>query len=340
MARKVSSKNNTVQQVNEFDLTNIKPNTNIAVIGKHSTGKNWCIKNLIHQIGNQSTTIISPTDTNFYETSFPNASIYYGCNTSIIGDIIYDQAVKNQQNKSKKVTVVIDGCLQSNDNNIKDLFMNGRHYNLTSIITMQYPLGINPELRCNLDYVFIFKDHFERNLKRIYAYYANVFPTYDAFKTVFLQITKGYNCMVIDLRKPDIASSIYYFNPTKCNSNIIQTPINKPVTESQINDSLISDYTTESIAKQIEPMLDNLFVVEPEINQSVELLNPEQNSSKTILVEEKVIDQTIIQDKLEQTLKTEQVDSNVETINVTNDNEVNTTKEPQSYYMYFKSFFI
>ena len=147
MARKVSSKNNTVQQVNEFDLTNIKPNTNIAVIGKHSTGKNWCIKNLIHQIGNQSTTIISPTDTNFYETSFPNASIYYGCNTSIIGDIIYDQAVKNQQNKSKKVTVVIDGCLQSNDNNIKDLFMNGRHYNLTSIITMQYPLGINPELR-------------------------------------------------------------------------------------------------------------------------------------------------------------------------------------------------
>ena len=37
--------------------------------------------------------------------------------------------------------------------------MTGRHYNILFIITMQYPLGIPPALRTNLDYVFLFREN-------------------------------------------------------------------------------------------------------------------------------------------------------------------------------------
>ena len=38
------------------------------------------------------------------------------------------------------------------------LFMNGRHWKIMLIITMQYPLGIPPNLRTNIDYVFILRE--------------------------------------------------------------------------------------------------------------------------------------------------------------------------------------
>ena len=38
------------------------------------------------------------------------------------------------------------------------LFMNGRHWKIILIITMQYPLGIPPNLRTNIDYVFILRE--------------------------------------------------------------------------------------------------------------------------------------------------------------------------------------
>ena len=35
--------------------------------------------------------------------------------------------------------------------------MNGRHYKILFILTMQYALGIPPNLRTNIDYVFILR---------------------------------------------------------------------------------------------------------------------------------------------------------------------------------------
>jgi hypothetical protein len=59
--------------------------------------------------------------------------------------------------------------------------MNGRHYKLLFLVTMQYPLGIPPNLRCNVDYVFILRENIVKNRERIYANYAGMFPNFDTF---------------------------------------------------------------------------------------------------------------------------------------------------------------
>ena len=51
------------------------------------------------------------------------------------------------------------------DKMMRLLFMNGRHWKVMLIITMQYPLGIPPNLRTNIDYVFILREPYLQIVK-------------------------------------------------------------------------------------------------------------------------------------------------------------------------------
>ena len=98
--------------------------------------------------------------------------------------------------------LILDDCLFDNswvrDNNIRSLFMNGRHYKILFIITMQYALGIPPNLRTNIDYVFILRENYVSNRKRLYEHYAGMFPTFEMFCQVMDQCTENYECLVIN----------------------------------------------------------------------------------------------------------------------------------------------
>jgi hypothetical protein len=63
---------------------------------------------------------------------------------------------------------------------------------------MQYPLGITPNLRTNIDYVFILRENIVANRKRIYDNYAGMFPTFEVFCQVMDQCTENFECLVIN----------------------------------------------------------------------------------------------------------------------------------------------
>jgi len=97
---------------------------------------------------------------------------------------------------------ILDDCLYDNgwtkDKLMRLLFMNGRHWKVMLVITMQYPLGIPPNLRTNIDYVFILREPYLVNRKRIYENYAGMFPTFESFCQVMDQCTENYECLVIN----------------------------------------------------------------------------------------------------------------------------------------------
>ena len=76
--------------------------------------------------------------------------------------------------------------------------MNGRHYKLLFLLTMQYALGVPPNLRTNIDYVFILRENYVSNRKRLYEHYAGMFPNFDMFCQVMDQCTENYECLVIN----------------------------------------------------------------------------------------------------------------------------------------------
>jgi hypothetical protein len=98
--------------------------------------------------------------------------------------------------------LILDDCLYDNtwkrDRNIRYIFMNGRHKKLFFLITMQFVLGISPELRTNVDYIFICRENIISNRKRLYDAFAGMFPTFECFCSVMDQCTENFECLVID----------------------------------------------------------------------------------------------------------------------------------------------
>ena len=90
--------------------------------------------------------------------------------------------------------VILDDCLYDNgwsrDKMMRLLFMNGRHWKVMLIITMQYPLGIPPTLRTNIDYVFILREPYIANRKSIYENFAGMFPHLNRFAKSWTNVPK------------------------------------------------------------------------------------------------------------------------------------------------------
>ena len=209
-------------ELKRFDMKSIsfKPNESkgpvVVLIGRRDTGKSFLVKDLLyyHQdipIG----TVISGTEegNGFYGKLVPKLFIHNEYNTAIIENILKRQKqvlkqIKKEMEQFKRTTidprtfVILDDCLYDNtwsrDKLMRLLFMNGRHWKVMLIITMQYPLGIPPTLRTNIDYVFILREPYIANRKRIYENYAGMFPTLESFCQVMDQCTENYECLVIN----------------------------------------------------------------------------------------------------------------------------------------------
>ena len=208
-------------ELKKFDMKKItfKPNENqgpvIVLIGRRDTGKSFLVRDLLyyHQdipIG----TVISGTEAGngFYGKMVPKLFIHEEYNTAIIENILKRQKIVMKQVKKEKEAygrsnidprtfVILDDCLYDNtwarDKLMRLLFMNGRHWKLMLVITMQYPLGVPPNLRTNIDYTFILREPYIANRKRIYENFAGMFPTFESFCQVMDQCTENYECLVV-----------------------------------------------------------------------------------------------------------------------------------------------
>jgi hypothetical protein len=132
-----------------------------------------------------------------------------------------DNATRKKDGKKPKddrLMLIMDDCMSSKGDWLKDpqileLFFNGRHHHISFILTMQFSLGIPPELRSNFDYIFLLAEDFTSNRKRLYEHYAGMFPTIGVFEEVFSEITQNYGIMVIDNRvhSRNIADKVYWY---------------------------------------------------------------------------------------------------------------------------------
>ena len=82
---------------------------------------------------------------------------------------------------------------------------------------MQFSLGIPPNLRTNVDYVFILRENIWSNRKRLYDHYAGMFPTFEMFCETMDQCTENYECLVIDntSKSNRIEDQVYWYKADK-----------------------------------------------------------------------------------------------------------------------------
>ena len=209
-------------ELKKFNMKDIsfRPNENkgpvVVLIGRRDTGKSYLVRDLLfYQQDIPIGTVISGTEAgnSFYGDHVPKLFIHEEYSSGIIENILKRQRqcmkqVNQEMQMYKKSNIdprafcILDDCLYDSswtkDKLMRLLFMNGRHWKIMLIITMQYPLGIPPNLRTNIDYVFILREPYINNRKRIYENYAGMFPTFEAFSQVMDQCTENYECLVIN----------------------------------------------------------------------------------------------------------------------------------------------
>jgi hypothetical protein len=212
-------------KLKKFDMKNIPEDAVCIFIGRRRTGKSTLVRDLLfHHQRIPVGTVISGTEesNSFYSSIVPPLFIHGEYNPVIIDKYVKRQKLVTsriqQQNSGGAVDarghrtitntsidprsfLILDDCLYDDswihDKNIRYLFLNGRHQKVFFLITMQYPLGIPPMLRTNVDYAFIMREPYVTNRKRIFENFGSAFPSFEFFCQIMDQCTQNYECLVI-----------------------------------------------------------------------------------------------------------------------------------------------
>ena len=212
-------------QLRKFDINMIKERCEIdsrkspmiVIIGKKDTGKSFLVRDILFNTQNcfPVGTVISGTEVanEFFQHMVPSKFIHDKYRPEIVTNVIKRQMmIKQKRNTDKgsrggsssidpRAFLILDDCLYDaswiKEESTRYVFMNGRHVDLATMITMQYPLGITPNLRTNVDFVFILRENILGNRRRIYENYAGMFPTFEMFCSFMDQCTENFECLVI-----------------------------------------------------------------------------------------------------------------------------------------------
>jgi hypothetical protein len=227
-------------ELNKFDMSSIKFNRIdnngatgpvIIMIGRRGTGKSYLIQDLLffHQ-DIPSGIVISATEASngFFGDFIPKIFIHHEYNAQTVVNIIRRQTELLKILKKKKreygniddadprTFLIMDDCLFDNkwtkDVAMRYIFLNGRHLRVIFILTSQYPLGIPPQLRTNVDYIFILKDPILRNRKILHENYAGMVP-FEVFNKMMDNCTKNFGCLVISnmASSNEITDQIFWY---------------------------------------------------------------------------------------------------------------------------------
>ncbi len=212
--------------IKPFNMNMVDDNKKIVFLGKTGSGKTVLILDyLYHNQDIPIVTIISPTEelNKTYTPHIPACLIHYEYTEGIISSIIDRQKhLINLKEKDKSIDArticIMDDCLADsedwvNDRNIKWVFDNGRHCQMSFILALQYPVGIPPKLRANIQYAFLCRENRIDLQKKYYNLYASVFPTFEMFQDCFLKCTEDRGCLVIKIESlsPKLEETVFHY---------------------------------------------------------------------------------------------------------------------------------
>lgn len=196
------------------------------------THNSWLVRDIFyHHRHIPSGVVFSGTEeaSPFFGDFIPDCFIHSDYDPELIDTIMTKQKKRIREAKmegrsdtgklpANNMFIVLDDMLHDaqnwkRDKTIKNIFFNGRHYNFLFILTMQYPLGITPELRSNIDYVFVFNEPSIKNRKKIYDDYGSVLPSFEHFCNILDACTQNHECLVIKTASTstDLKDQIFWY---------------------------------------------------------------------------------------------------------------------------------
>lgn len=177
-------------------------------IGKRGTGKSCLVTDILyHKKHLPSGIVMSATEegNHHYKSFVPDLFIHGDYDKEAIERVLArqkSQLMKHGKDLAPSCFILLDDCMYDKkfmkDTCIRSCFMNGRHWKLFFMLTMQYCMDLTPDLRANVDYVFILRENVIQNREKLFKSFFGVFPTFQMFNQVMDACTENYECLVLD----------------------------------------------------------------------------------------------------------------------------------------------
>lgn len=194
----------------EFDYTSILDDAFVLNIGKRRHGKTT---NTDHIMWNKQHCypvgiVFTHTKFNgFWQKRVPAKYIHETYDPGVLNGLFQRNKKiledPEQDNVNPWAFVILDDCVSQHelmhDTALKELASAGRHYKIFTIINTQYAYGINPLIRGNADYVFLFKQAQRRQRDAVAEDYMDSMPKKDALKVLDTITKVKHQMLVVDV---------------------------------------------------------------------------------------------------------------------------------------------
>jgi hypothetical protein len=217
-------------KIRKFDPSSIDPCRVCVFIGRRGTGKSQLVTDILyHQRKIPVGVVMSGTEESneHYKEYVPDSFIYGQYEPEVVKKIIANQQklVKkmtpqqkdNFKDPSNSIFLLMDDCMFDNkwtrDLHMRCIFMNGRHYRIFFMLTIQYCMDLPPSLRGQCDYIFVLRENIVENKQKLWKHFFGIFPDYDTFNEVLTQCTENYECLVLNVRSTSnkIEDTVFWY---------------------------------------------------------------------------------------------------------------------------------
>ena len=210
-------------QLRKFNPEKMEDDRICVFIGKRNTGKSTLVKDIMYYKKHiPAGIVLSGTEegNHFYGNFVPDVCVYGDYDGEAVDRVLSRQSKlvgTKGKNRTNGAFMLLDDCMYDSkflkETRIRQCFMNGRHFNVFFMLTMQYVMDLPPALRANVDYVFILRENIIQNREKLYKSFFGIFPSFDMFCKVMDACTENYECLVLDntVKSNKITDCVFWY---------------------------------------------------------------------------------------------------------------------------------
>jgi hypothetical protein len=267
--------------ITEWDPASMAPDATILIVGKRHTGKTVLTRDLMYHMKDRLDLVVgmNPTEMGNHNLEFftPPAFIFHAFDDDKLRHILDWQRRSVANAKARRIGFIMDDCMSEttstgkkkkvmSSGDISKVFKIGRHLKIFYVCTMQYICDAPPEIRGNVDLLFVFNTTSGLEREKLWKDYFAQFPKFKDFCKVFDACAVGYDCLVLDTRKAAGSENCVFYYRAKLHDEPFQVgrPIFWKLSNYYFTDK--SDYTMDAskvlglLPKQLESTEDEIVI--------------------------------------------------------------------------------